>query len=147
MQDACHIWTLKCALLTIKSLWLSGRASEHRIQRSEVWFLMGTPTLDKTKKTSSSISLQSSTLTTIFLILFTICRTCLLIKISLCVIKQWTHHHHNVQRIGQKWWWKCNDDCGEDEMTRFTTALSHIIVERRFLWDLRQTEKNCMVSC
>ena len=30
-------------MLTIESLWLSGRASEHRIQRSVVWFLMGTP--------------------------------------------------------------------------------------------------------
>mgnify|MGYP006963848294 CR=1 FL=1 len=42
IQDACHIWTSEWALLTIDSLWLSGRASECGIQRSEVQFLIRT---------------------------------------------------------------------------------------------------------
>ena len=39
MQDMCH---MNFDLIPIESLWLSGRASEHTIQRSEVRFLMGT---------------------------------------------------------------------------------------------------------
>ena len=45
IQDKCRIWiymTSQWALLTKESLWLSGRASDCEIQRSEVWFLMGT---------------------------------------------------------------------------------------------------------
>ena len=45
IQDKCCIWTYmtsQWALLTIGSLWLSGRASDCEIQRSEVWFLKGT---------------------------------------------------------------------------------------------------------
>ena len=57
----------------MESLWLSGRASEHRIWRSEVGFLMGTqnffiffslgPMLVTRRKTSFFISLPSSKLT------------------------------------------------------------------------------------
>ena len=36
MQDACHIWTSYSALLTLQSLWLSYRASEHGIRRSRL---------------------------------------------------------------------------------------------------------------
>ena len=42
MQDTCHIWTSKWALHSIESLWLSVRASECGIQRSQVQFLMRT---------------------------------------------------------------------------------------------------------
>ena len=42
MQDACHIWTSLQTLLTVKSIWLNGRASEKGIRSSEVRFLMGT---------------------------------------------------------------------------------------------------------
>ena len=42
MQDTCHIWTSKWALHTIESLWLSVQASECRIRRSEIQFLMRT---------------------------------------------------------------------------------------------------------
>ena len=42
MQDACHSWTSQWNLLTVESLWLSGRASERGIRRSEVCSLMGT---------------------------------------------------------------------------------------------------------
>ena len=41
MQDMCHM-NFVIDLIPIESLWLSGRASEHGIQRSEVRFLMGT---------------------------------------------------------------------------------------------------------
>ena len=38
LQNMCHIWTSCWALLTIESLWLSGRALEHRITESQkVW--------------------------------------------------------------------------------------------------------------
>ena len=37
MLDSCHIWTLKWSCSPQR---LSGRASECRIQRSEVWFLL-----------------------------------------------------------------------------------------------------------
>ena len=57
----------------MESLWLSGRASERRIRRSEVGFLMGTqnffiffslgPMLVTRRKTSFFISLPSSKLT------------------------------------------------------------------------------------
>ena len=54
----------------MESLWLSGRASERRIRRSEVGFLMGTqnffiffPLLVTRRKTSFFISLPSSKLT------------------------------------------------------------------------------------
>ena len=45
IQDKCCIWiytTSQWALLTVESLWLSGRASDCEIRRSEVWFLKGT---------------------------------------------------------------------------------------------------------
>ena len=42
MQDMCHMNFVIDHLIPIESLWLSGRASEHEIQRSEVRFLMGT---------------------------------------------------------------------------------------------------------
>ena len=60
IQDKCCIWTYmtsQWALLTKESLWLSGRASDCEIRRSEVWFLKGTQnfsflsyTRDKSKK-------------------------------------------------------------------------------------------------
>ena len=71
MQDVCHIWTL----LTIESLRLCGRASEHGIRRSEVHLLMGTrnvffvPRSWQDEITTFSNSLPGSELT-IFLILF-----------------------------------------------------------------------------
>ena len=51
LQNMCHIWTSRWALLTVESLWLSGRALEHGIWRCEVWFLMVTLSNahDKTK--------------------------------------------------------------------------------------------------
>ena len=41
-RTQCHIWTSKWALHSIESLWLSVRASECGIQRSEVQFLVRT---------------------------------------------------------------------------------------------------------
>ena len=41
MQNACHVWIQKWPRSPQSSLKLSGTASERRIQRSEVWFLMG----------------------------------------------------------------------------------------------------------
>ena len=66
MQDTCHIWTSKWALHSIESLWLSVRASECGIRRSEVKFLMRTQNfffvscLWQDEKYSFSISLPSS---------------------------------------------------------------------------------------
>ena len=45
IQAACHIWSSWWASLAVESLWLSDRASESGIQRSEVRFLMGTQNL------------------------------------------------------------------------------------------------------
>ena len=70
------MWTSQWTLLTVESLWLSDRASEHGIRGTEVRFLMGTQnfflclTLVTRRKTSFSSSLPSSKLT-IFLILYT----------------------------------------------------------------------------
>ena len=47
------------ALLTLESLWLSGRALECAIQRSEVQLIFLCPTLMTRQKTSFSISLSS----------------------------------------------------------------------------------------
>ena len=41
MQDVCHM-NFVIDLVTTESLWLSGRAMDCGIRRSEVWFLMGT---------------------------------------------------------------------------------------------------------
>ena len=64
-KSVCHIWTSCWALLTIESLWLSGRALEHRIWRCEVLMLMTRPRI------YFSFSLPSSKLT-LFLIRFVI---------------------------------------------------------------------------
>ena len=75
MQDGYH--ELRNRPRSLESLWLSGRASECRILRSEVRFLMGTqnfflcPTLVTRQKTSLSISLPSSKLTISLILLCT----------------------------------------------------------------------------
>ena len=53
------IWTSKYNSLTVESLWLSGRASQRGIGRSELRFLMGTHSLVTRRKTIFSIILNS----------------------------------------------------------------------------------------
>ena len=59
-SESVSYMNFEMALLTIGSVWLSSRASERGIRRSEIRFLMGTQNFfrpharDKTKKTSFS---------------------------------------------------------------------------------------------
>lgn len=89
MQDACHIWTSLQTLLTVKSIWLNGRASEKGIRSSEVRFLMRSKNIFFVPQSTKNILFHFFTELKIdHLILCTKHRICLLRISSSCYIKQ-----------------------------------------------------------